>query len=105
MAGKGLLLPIKRLTMSVKDVIVTETAASDNICAVLSGTFMVTGVLLHAASITKVSSIPIPTLKKLRSKLRTDLISGKIMNYIQRIFSWESGYAMYRYYFITLDIM
>lgn len=51
-AGKGLLLPINKLTISVSEVIVIETAASDSICAVLSGTFMVTGVLLHAANIT-----------------------------------------------------
>lgn len=47
----------------MSDVIVMETAASDNIFAVLSGTFIVTGVLLHAANMTKVSSIPIPVYK------------------------------------------
>lgn len=62
-AGKGLLFPINKLTISVSDVIVMETAASDNIFAVLSGTFIVTGVLLHAANMTKVSSIPIPVYK------------------------------------------
>lgn len=64
MPGKGLLLPIHKLTTSVKDVIVTDTAASASIFAVLSGTLMVIGVLLQAASITKVSSIPIPIGKK-----------------------------------------
>lgn len=50
--------------MSVKDVIVMETAASLNVAAILSGTGLLMLVLLQAASITKVSSIPIPVTKK-----------------------------------------
>lgn len=60
MEGKGLSMPIQRDTMSVTEVMVIETAASDMVWASLSGTGSVTGVLLQAASITNVSSIPIP---------------------------------------------
>lgn len=60
MEGKGLSMPIHRLTMSVTEVMVMETAASDMVCPMRSGTDMVTGVRLHAANMTKVSSIPIP---------------------------------------------
>lgn len=58
--GKGLNIPIQKLKKSVTDVIVIETAASLNIWAILSGTGVLIDVLLQAASITKVSSIPIP---------------------------------------------
>lgn len=61
--GKGLKTPIAKLMMSVTDVIVIETAASLNVMAILSGTVCFIEVLLHAASITKVSSIPIPAKK------------------------------------------
>lgn len=61
MEGNGLSMPIHRLTRSVTEVMVMETAASDSILATRSGTFIVTGVRLHAANITKVSSMPIPT--------------------------------------------
>lgn len=60
MAGNGLNLPIQKLTMSVTEVIVIDTAASDSVLANLSGTSMVTGVLLHAANMTNVSSMPMP---------------------------------------------
>lgn len=42
---------------------VMETAASLNVAAILSGTGLLMLVLLQAASITKVSSIPIPATK------------------------------------------
>lgn len=57
-------MPIKRDIISVKDVIVMETAASLNVTAILSGTGLLILVLLQAANITKVSSIPIPVTKK-----------------------------------------
>lgn len=50
--------------MSVTEVIVMETAASDIVWPMRSGTDIVTGVRLHAANITNVSSIPIPALNK-----------------------------------------
>jgi len=62
--GKGDRMPIKKDIMSVKDVIVMETAASLNVVAILSGTGLEMLVLLQAASMTKVSSIPIPVIKK-----------------------------------------
>lgn len=57
-------MPIKKDIISVRDVIVMETAASLNVAAILSGTGLLILVLLQAASITKVSSIPIPITKK-----------------------------------------
>lgn len=51
---------MQKLTMSVTEVMVMDTAASDNVLASLSGTSMVTGVRLQAANMTNVSSIPIP---------------------------------------------
>lgn len=53
-------MPMRNDTMSVNDVIVIETAASDNIKAILSGTASLTDVRRHAANITNESSIPIP---------------------------------------------
>lgn len=47
-------------TISVNDVIVIETAASDNIKPILSGTSSFTDVRRHAANITNESSIPMP---------------------------------------------
>lgn len=58
--GNGLKIPKQKLIMSVTDVIVIETAASLNVLAILFGTSSFIDVLLHAASITNVSSIPIP---------------------------------------------
>lgn len=61
--GKGLKTPIAKLIISVTEVIVIETAASLKVMAILSGTLCFIEVLLQAASITNVSSIPIPTIK------------------------------------------
>lgn len=60
MAGNGLNFPMQKLTMSVTEVMVIDTAASDSVLASLSGTSIVTGVLLHAANMTNVSSMPMP---------------------------------------------
>lgn len=60
MDGNGLSVPIHNDKMSVTEVIVMETAASDIVFPNLSGTEAVTGVRLQAANITNVSSIPIP---------------------------------------------
>lgn len=62
--GNGDMMPIKKEIMSVKDVIVMETAASLKVFAMRSGTGLVMLVLLHAASTTKVSSIPIPAITR-----------------------------------------
>jgi hypothetical protein len=53
-------MPIQKLKKSVTEVIVIDTAASLNIWAILSGTEVLIEVRRHAASITKVSSIPMP---------------------------------------------
>lgn len=58
--GNGENTPMKKLTMSVIEVMVIDTAASLNILAMRSGTLSFIDVRRHAASITKVSSIPIP---------------------------------------------
>lgn len=67
--GNGLKIPIQKLKKSVTDVIVIETAASLNICAILSGTGVLIDVLRHAASITNVSSIPMPIIRNGAAKL------------------------------------
>ena len=69
-AGNGLLFPIHKLTISVNDVMVMETAASESMWPVLSGTSMVTGVLRQAANITYVSSIPIPMMENHTSSIK-----------------------------------
>lgn len=61
--GKGLKIPIQKLKKSVTEVIVMDTAASLNICAILRGTGSFIDVRRQAASITNVSSIPIPEKK------------------------------------------
>jgi hypothetical protein len=58
--GNGLKTPIQKLIMSVSDVMVIDTAASDIMCAIRSGTLSFTEVLRHAANMTNVSSIPMP---------------------------------------------
>lgn len=58
--GNGLKIPIQKETISVNDVIVIETAASDIIIPIRSGTLNFTDVRRHAANITNVSSIPMP---------------------------------------------
>lgn len=62
--GNGENMPMKNDSMSVTDVIVMDTAASDNIFAIRSGTDILHEALRHAANITKVSSIPIPDKKQ-----------------------------------------
>lgn len=62
--GKGDRIPMKKDIISVKDVMVMETAASLNVAAILSGTGFVMLVLRQAANITKVSSMPIPAREK-----------------------------------------
>lgn len=58
----GLMMPKVKDTMFVRVVIVMETAASDMVRAILSGTDCFIDVRLHAANITNVSSIPIPLI-------------------------------------------
>lgn len=62
--GNGLRIPIQKDTISVTDVIVIETAASESMLPILSGTDHFTGVLRHAANITNVSSMPIPVISQ-----------------------------------------
>lgn len=68
--GKGERMPMKKDIISVKDVMVIETAASLSVAAILSGTGLQILVLLQAANITKVSSIPIPKKKTIIFLLR-----------------------------------
>lgn len=58
--GNGLKIPIQKDTISVTEVIVIDTAASDNIKPIRSGTLSFMEVRRQAANITNVSSIPIP---------------------------------------------
>lgn len=62
--GNGENIPIKNDNISVTEVIVIETAASDNIIPIRSGTGNFGEARLHAANITNVSSIPIPARRK-----------------------------------------
>lgn len=62
--GNGEIIPMKKEIMSVNDVIVIETAASLRVAAILSGTGFIIFVRRQAASMTKVSSIPIPVTRK-----------------------------------------
>lgn len=72
--GKGEKMPMKNESMSVTEVIVIETAASDNMMAIRSGTGSLGEVLRHAASMTNVSSIPIPGNNKMVQLLSELLI-------------------------------
>lgn len=58
--GNSLNIPIINDISVVNDVIVIDTAESDNVIAIRSGTGNLTDVRRHAANITKVSSMPIP---------------------------------------------
>lgn len=58
--GNGLKIPIQKDTISVTEVMVIDTAASDNIKPIRSGTLSFIEVRRQAANITNVSSIPIP---------------------------------------------
>ena len=58
--GKGVMIPIQKLSISVMDVMVMDTAASVNASDIRSGTELCTDVRRHAPNITKVSSMPIP---------------------------------------------
>lgn len=58
--GKGEKIPMKKDSMSVTEVMVMDTAASDNMTAMRSGTGSFGDARRHAASITNVSSMPIP---------------------------------------------
>lgn len=71
MDGNALLTPITKEAISVNDVIVIETAASDNMRAMRSDNSVLAVVRRHAASITNVSSIP--TAVQVRKERRTCL--------------------------------
>ena len=58
--GKGEMTPRKKEATSVTEVMVIDTAASDRVCAIRWGTGSIMLVLLQAANMTKVSSIPTP---------------------------------------------
>lgn len=60
--GKGEKMPMKKESMSVTEVMVIETAASDSMVAMRWGTDSRGDVRRHAASITNVSSMPIPEI-------------------------------------------
>ena len=58
--GKGVMIPIQKLSISVMDVMVMDTAASVNASDIRSGTELCTDVRRQAPNMTKVSSMPIP---------------------------------------------
>lgn len=94
---------MKKDIISVKDVIVMETAASLNVAAILSGTGLLMLVLLQAASITKVSSIPIPVTKKYIRK-KSDLsrifycnLAIIFLAYIYKIANYTFNYIFKSY--------
>lgn len=66
--GKGEMTPIAKDTKSVTDVMVMDTAASLSVCAMRSGTGSIMLVRRQAASITNVSSIPIPDGSRRRTQ-------------------------------------
>lgn len=66
--GNGEKIPMKNDSISVTEVMVMETAASDSMVAILSGTDSFGDVRRQAASITNVSSIPMP------GKDKTDIV-------------------------------
>ena len=61
--GNGVMTPTKKLSISVTDVMVMDTAASLNASDIRSSTGACMLVRLQAPNITKVSSIPIPSIK------------------------------------------
>lgn len=81
--GKGLNTPIAKLIMSVTDVMVIDTAASLSITAIRSGTLLFMDVLLQAANITNVSSMPIPKRVRVRKYLTTNLASYRSLKTVQ----------------------
>ena len=76
--GNGEKMPMKNESISVTEVIVMDTAASDNMMAIRSGTGSFGEARLHAANITNVSSIPIPGILqyKLMNSFRKHVGSG-----------------------------
>lgn len=58
--GNGLMMPIQKDIISVSEVMVMDTAASDMVSAIRLSTPHLGEVRRQAASMTKVSSIPIP---------------------------------------------
>ena len=61
--------PTKKLSMSVTEVMVIDTAASLKVSLILSGTGACNDVRRHAPSITKVSSMPMPNMRKGAARL------------------------------------
>lgn len=82
--GNGLKIPIPKLKKSVTEVMVIDTAASLNICAILNGTGSFNEVLLQAANMTKVSSIPIP-LEKTKVTLYIDQLVTRLIKPITKL--------------------
>lgn len=74
---KGLMMPIQKLIMSVTEVMVIDTAASLRVRPMRSGTGRCVDVLLQAASITNVSSIPIPGGKEQAKRVVTGRWAGQ----------------------------
>lgn len=76
-------MPIQNEIISVNEVMVIDTAASDNMCPIRSGTDNFTDVRRQAANITKVSSIPIPvnTQQKKMINYSTSIYNGYCVCY------------------------
>lgn len=82
--GNGLKMPIQKDTISVTEVIVIDTAASDSIKPIRSGTLSFIEVRRHAANMTNVSSMPIPKEYTMKSIVinKPSIIIVKIVNFI-----------------------
>lgn len=74
------MMPIQNEIISVNEVMVIDTAASDNMCPIRSGTDNFTDVRRQAANITKVSSIPIPVNTQ-QKKMINYTVPTSIYNY------------------------
>ena len=73
------MMPIQKLSISVIDVIVIDTAASVNASDILSGTGLWIEVRRQAANITNVSSIPMPKDEIVDNKIVWIFKQRKIM--------------------------
>lgn len=81
--GNGNMMPSQNEMIFVNDVIVIETAASDIMIPMRSGTSNLTDVRRHAANITNVSSIPIPAnFNDTRVKVNIQSIESKILRFV-----------------------
>lgn len=80
MDGNEFVTPITKEAMSVNDVIVIETAASDNIRPMRSGKSILAVVRRHAANITNVSSIPTAVQRQKKAKCYQSVVYHGVLS-------------------------